>query len=109
MCFKLKKNRNSHTLKYKARSVIQGFKQEEKIDVVETFAASVKLMSKRCLFKNYLKRRYKILQIDLITVILCKFLNKIIYDKQPHFLELNSEPLYNLWIALFRLKYTLQV
>ena len=58
-CFKLKKDHNGHVLKYKARCVADSFKQEESIDLVETFAAVGKLMSYNCLFEVSVKRRYK--------------------------------------------------
>ena len=59
-CFKLKKDRNGQILKYKARWVAHGFKQEEGVDFVETFAAVVKPMSYKCLFGVNVKRGYKI-------------------------------------------------
>ncbi len=49
-CFRLKKDRNGQILKYKARWVAHRFKQEEKVDFVETFAAVVKPISYKCLF-----------------------------------------------------------
>ena len=43
--FKLKKDRHGNTLKYKARWVVQGYKREEGLDYIDTFAAVVKPMS----------------------------------------------------------------
>ena len=59
-CFRLKKDWDSHILKYKARRVANSFKQEKYIDFVENFAAMVKSRSYKCLFGISMKRRYKI-------------------------------------------------
>ncbi len=39
--YKLKKNRNRTILKYKARWVVHGYKQQEELDYVDTFATVV--------------------------------------------------------------------
>lgn len=49
-CFKLKKDRNEKTLKYKARWLAHKFQQQEEVDFVEIFAAVEKFMSYKCLF-----------------------------------------------------------
>ncbi len=59
-CFKLKKDCNGQILKYKARWVAHGFKQEEGIDFVETFVAIVKSILYKCLFRVSVNRGYKI-------------------------------------------------
>ncbi len=66
-------------LSYKARFVAHGFKQEEGIDFVETFAAFVKPISYKCLFGVSVKRGYKIRQIDVVTDFLYGFLDEVIY------------------------------
>ena len=80
-CFKLKKDCNGQILKYKARWVVHGFKQEKGLDFVETFAAVVKPMSYKCLFGVSVKRGYKIWQMDVVTAFLYGFLDEIIYVK----------------------------
>ncbi len=77
-CFNLKKDWNSQILQYKARWLANGFKQEESIDFVGTFAAVVKLMSYKCLFGVSVKHGYKIWQIDVVTAFLYWFLDEII-------------------------------
>ena len=108
-CFKLKKDRNGDILKYKARWVAHGFKQEEGIDFVETFAAVVKPMSYKCLFGVSVKRGYKIRQMDVVTAFLYGFLDEIIYVEQPHLFELNPELVCRLRKALYGLKQAPQV
>ena len=108
-CFKLKKDRDGHILKYKARWVAHGFKQEEGNDFVETFAAVVKPMSYKCLFGVSVKRGYKIRQMDVITAFLYGFLDEIIYVEQPHLFKLDPNLVYHLQKALYRLKQASQV
>ena len=108
-CFKLKKDRNGHIIKYKARWVAHGFKQEEGVDFVETFAAVVKPMSYKCLFGVSVKRGYKVRQMDVVTAFLYGFLDEIIYVEQPHLFELNSELVCRLQKALYGLKQAPQV
>ncbi len=66
-------------LSYKARCVAHGFKQEEGIDFVKTFAAVVKPISYKCLFGVSFKRGYKIRQIDVVTAFLYGFLDEVIF------------------------------
>ena len=108
-CFKLKKDRDGQILKYKARWVAHGFKQEEGIDFVETFAAVVKPMSYKCLFGVSVKRGYKIRQMDVVTAFLYGFLDEVIYVEQPHLFELRPELVCRLRKALYGLKQAPQV
>ena len=108
-CFKLKKDRDGHVLKYKARWVAHGFKQEEGIDFVETFAAVVKPMSYKCLFGVSVKRGYKIRQMDIVTAFLYGFLDEIIYVEQPHLFDFDPELVCRLRKALYGLKQAPQV
>ncbi len=108
-CFKLKKDRDGQTLKYKARWVAHGFKQEEGIDFVKTFAAVVKLMSYKCLFGVSVKRGYKIRQKDVVTAFLYVFLDEVIYVEQSHLLELRPKLVCRLRKALYELKQAPQV
>ena len=108
-CFKLKKDRDGHILKYKARWVAHGFKQEEGNDFVETFAAVVKPMSYKCLFGVSVKRGYKIRQMDVVTAFLYGFLDEIIYVEQPHLFELDPDHVCRLRKALYGLKQAPQV
>ena len=106
-CFKLKKDRDSQILKYKARWVAHGFKQEESIDFVGTFAAVVKSVSYTCLFGVGVKRGYKIRHLDMVTVFLYRFLDEGIYVEQPHLFKLHPELVCCLCKALYWLKQAL--
>lgn len=44
LCFKMKKDRFEHILKYKTRWVTHRYKQEEDLDYVKNFMIIVKLM-----------------------------------------------------------------
>ncbi len=102
--FKLKKDRNGQILKYKARWVAHGFKQEKGIDFVETFAAVVKPIAYKCLFGVSLKCGYKIWQMDVVTAFLYRLLDDIIYIEQPHLVEPNPELVCRLCKSLYWLK-----
>ncbi len=58
--FKLKTARDGQIWKYKARWVVHGFKQEDHIQFVKTFAAVVKPMLYKCLFGVSVNRGFKI-------------------------------------------------
>lgn len=108
-CFKLKKDCNGQILKYKARWIAHGFKQEEGLDFVETFAAVVKPMSYKCLFEVSVKRGYKIRQMDVMTAFLYGFLDEVIYVEQPHLFELDPELVCRLRKVFYGLKQAPQV
>ena len=103
-CFKLKKDRFGHILKYKARWVAHGYKQEEGLDYVETFAAVVKPMSYKCLFAVGVKRGYRIRHMDVVTAFLYGFLDEVIYVEQPHLFATELEKVCKLIKALYGLK-----
>lgn len=108
-CFKVKKDCIGKILKYKAKWVAHGFKQDEEIDFVETFVAVVKSILYKCLFGVSIKCRYKIWQMDVITAFLYRFLDKIIYIEQSYLFELYSELVCHLRKALYGLKQVPQV
>ncbi len=83
-CFKLKKDRFGHILKYKARWVVHGYKLKEGLDYVETFAAVVKPMSNKCLFALGVQRGYRMRRMDVVTAFLYGFLDEVFYVEQPH-------------------------
>ena len=88
--FRLKKDRFGNIQKYKARWVVHGFKQQEGLDYVDTFAAVVKPMSYKCLMAMSVKRGYKIHHMDVVTAFLYGFLHEVIYLEQPHMF--NEDP-----------------
>lgn len=58
--FQAKQDCNYPILKYKARWIAYGFKQEASIDFVETFVPTVKLMLYKYLFEVSVKRNDEI-------------------------------------------------
>ena len=102
--FKLKKDRFGNILKYKARWVAHGYKQEEGLDYVETFAAVVKPMSYKCLFAVGVKRGYWIRHMDVVTAFLYGFLDEVIYIEQPHLFTTKLDKVCKLIKALYGLK-----
>ncbi len=77
-CFKLKKNRFGYILKYNEQWVAHRYKQEERLDYIETLAAVVKPMSYKCLFALGVKRGYRIRHIDVVKAFLYNFLDEVI-------------------------------
>lgn len=69
-CFRLKKDWFRYILKYKAWWVAHGYKQEEEIDYIESFAAVIKPMSNKCLFAIGVKYDYWIQHMIIITAFL---------------------------------------
>lgn len=83
--FKLKKDRFGNVLKYKARWVAYGYKQQYGVDYEETFAAVAKPMSwKALLALAVLRKDVEINQMDVVTAFLYGFLDEVIYMEQPH-------------------------
>ncbi len=108
-CFNRKKDQNGQVLKYKARWAAHGFKQEQHINSVKTFAVFVKPISYKCLFTVCVECRWKISKRDVVTAFLNRFLDEIIYVEQPHLLEHNFELVCCLCKALYGLKQVLHV
>ncbi len=107
--FKLKKDRFGYILKYIARWVAHGYKQEEGIHYVKTFAAVVKPMSYKCLFAVGVKCGYRIRHMDVVTAILYDFLNKVIYMEQSHLFATELDKVCKLIKVLYGLKQALHV
>lgn len=82
--FKLKRDRNGQILKYKARWVVHGYKQQYGLDYEETFASVAKPISWKSLIAIAALRGLKIKQLDVVTAFLYGFLDQIIYVEQPH-------------------------
>ena len=96
-------------LKDEGRWVAHIFKQEESIEFGEIFAANVKPMSYKCLLRISVKRGYQILQMDIVTAFLYKFLDEVIYIEQSHRFKLPPEFVCYLRKVLYTLKQTPQV
>ena len=81
--FKLKKDRFSNILKYKARQVAYSYKQQYSVDYEETFAAVAKPISQKALLAlAVLRKDVEINQMDIISAFLYSFLDKVIYMEQ---------------------------
>ena len=81
--FKLKKDRFGNVLKYKARWVAYGYKQQYGVDYEETFAAVAKPISwKALLALAVLRKDVEINQMDVVTAFLYGFLDEVIYMEQ---------------------------
>lgn len=74
--FKIKYGLDGQITKYKARWVIRGYKQQEGVDYNKTFAGAVKLSSVRSLFTIAAERGSHIEQMDVVTALLCDFLDE---------------------------------
>ena len=77
--FKLKKDRNGNILKYKARWVVHGYKQQEGVDYLDTFAVVVKPVSYKAIMAISIKKGYIIKHMDVVTAFLYGFLDEDIY------------------------------
>ena len=102
--FKIKKNRWGHILKFKARWVAHGYKQQEGLDYTDTFASVVKPMSWKSMMAVSAKRGYRIRQMDVITAFLYGFLDEEIYIMQPTMFEDGTTRVCLLKKALYGLK-----
>ena len=107
--FKLKKDRWGNILKYKARWVVHGFKQQEGLDYKDTFAAVIKPMSYKTMMGVGVKRGYKIRHMDVVTAFLYGYLDELIYVEQPHLFVTNAGQVCRLRKALYGLKQSAQV
>lgn len=81
--YKLKRGTNGEILRYKARWVIKGFRQEQGIDYHETFASVVKPMSYKALFAVAAALNLEIHQMDVKTAFLYGAIDTEIYMEQP--------------------------
>lgn len=103
--FKLKKDRHGNILKYKARQVVYGYKQQYSVDYKETFAAVAKPISWKALLAfAVLRQDMEINQIDIVTAFLYGFLDKVIYIEQPHMLADRTTKVCKLIKTLYSLK-----
>lgn len=102
--FKIKKDRWGQILKFKARQVAHGYKQQEGLDYTETFASVVKPMSWKAMMGISAKQGYRIRQMDVITAFLYGFLDEEIFIIQPTMFEDGTSRVCLLRKALYGLK-----
>lgn len=67
-----------------------GYKQQEGLDYVDTFANVVKPVSYKALFEIGVKRGLTIRHMDVVTAFLYGFLDEAIYIIQPTLFEVNG-------------------
>jgi hypothetical protein len=86
--YKVKRNDKNEIIRWKARLVIQGFRQKEGIDYNETFSPTVHIKSIKLLLAIAAEMDYEIKQIDFDTAFLNAVLDEEIYMKIPEGLHL---------------------
>lgn len=91
--------------------MVHGFKQEEGLDYIETFAAVMKLMSYKAMMGVGVKQGFTVRHMDVVTAFLYGFLDELIYVEQPHLFVFgnNLHLVCKLIKALYGLKQSPQV
>jgi len=90
--FKAKRDKDNNIISYKARLVIQGFRQVEGIDFTDTYAPTVSPKSIKFLLALAADRDWEIKQLDFDTAFLNADLEEDIYMKIPQgYHELDNE------------------
>ena len=91
-------------MKFEARWVAHGYKQQERPHYTETFASVIKSISWKSMMGMSTKRGYRIHQMDVITAFLYGFLDEEIYIMQPTMFEDGTTRVCFLKKALYGLK-----
>lgn len=103
--FKTKRDIHGKVLKYKARWVVQGFRQEYGVDYDETYASVVKTNSYRVLLALATIFGWNVDHIDFVTAFLNGFIRgRKIYVEQPPGYEKGTNLVCELLRALYGLK-----
>ena len=89
---------------YKARIVVQGFRQKEGIDYDETFAPVIRYESVRLFLAISAKQHLQVHQMDVTTAFLNSPIDKDIYVKPPPGFDLEPGKVWKLNKALYGLK-----
>jgi hypothetical protein len=101
--FKLKCDADGKIIRYKARWVVQGYKQAHRADYDETWAGVVRATSVRALLARAATKGYYVSQMDVITAFLHGALDKEVYVELPHGFQ-QGEKVCRLRKALYGLK-----
>ena len=107
--FKIKKDRFGNILKFKARWVAHGYKQEEGLDFTDTFASVVKPMFWKAMMAVAAKRGLKIWQMDVVMAYLFGFLDEKVYIRQSMLMKDSTMRVCLLKKALYSLKQSARV
>ena len=83
MGFKIKKDPLSNIERYKAKLVVKGFTQKERIDYMETFSPVSKKDSLRIILTLVAHFDLELQQMDVKTTLLNGKLEEEVYMKQP--------------------------
>jgi len=104
--FKNKLDELGTVTRNKARLVVQGYNQEERIDYEETFAPVARLEAIRILVAFVAHMEIKLYQMDVKSAFLNEYLKEEVYVKQPHSFESHDFPnhVFKLDKALYGLK-----
>ena len=107
--FRLKCGAKGEVTRYKVRSMVRGFKQEENFDYHKTFATVVKFMSYKALFAIISALDLEIEQLDVRTAFLYRAINKEIFVEQLTSQENSNNRICLLNKALYGLKQALRI
>lgn len=81
--FKIKRNPQEESQRFKARLVARGYEQIQGEDYNETFCSVVRFNTLRCLFAVAARKEYEIDHLDVITAFLNGDLDEEIYIELP--------------------------
>ena len=102
--FRIKYGIDGRILKFKARWVVHGYKQQPGVDYIKTWAGIVKASSFRTLFGLAAERRLHAEQMDIVTAFLYGLLDEIIFVNQPDGFIADPSLVCQLLKALYGLK-----
>ena len=102
--FRIKYGLDGRIIKYKARWVVHGYKQQEGVDYNKTWAGVVKPSSFRSLFAIAAERGLHMEQMDVVTAFLYGFLDEDIFVNQPEGYVIDAALVCHLRKALYGLK-----
>ena len=102
--FKVKRQSDGSTERYKARLVARGFSQKPGIDYDETFAPVAKFQSIRLLLALAAMHDLELHQMDVKTAFLYGSLEELVFMEQPEGFERGKGMVWQLNKALYGLK-----